>query len=55
MSPRPTCPTHPAVPLRCPACTGAAGGGKTSLAKARAARANLVKADAVNPKKRAPP
>ena len=48
----PTCPTHPTIPLRCPACTGTLGRGKTSLAKAAASRANLRRADAANPKKR---
>jgi hypothetical protein len=36
----PTCPTHPHVTLRCPACAGSKGGAATSPKKARAAKRN---------------
>jgi hypothetical protein len=34
----PTCPIHPHVTLRCPACTGSMGGKVRTPKKARAAR-----------------
>lgn len=39
----PTCPVHPTVELRCPACQGARGGAVTSPTKATAARTNLAR------------
>ena len=36
----PTCPKHPHVTLRCPACIGGKGGKVTSPKKTRAARRN---------------
>jgi hypothetical protein len=39
----PTCPTHPHVVLRCPACTGRKGGKVSSPVKTKAARRNARK------------
>jgi hypothetical protein len=36
----PTCPTHPHVLLRCPACAGGKGGARRTPAQARASRRN---------------
>lgn len=41
---KPTCPQHPHVQLRCPACIGSRGGKQTSPRKTRAARQNAKKA-----------
>lgn len=38
--PEPTCPTHPHVPLRCPACAGAKGGAKASPKQQTASKRN---------------
>lgn len=36
----PTCPLHPHVTLRCPACTGSKGGAVISPKKAQASKRN---------------
>jgi hypothetical protein len=48
-----TCPIHPTVTLRCPACQGSKGGQSTSPRKRRAARQNVARGLAVLAEQRA--